>query len=363
MAGRSAGLSRSDHPAGGFDKRGFFAENAAFFLIRERRGTMAAWCIGIDLGGTFIKFGLLSEDRRLRGVFQLPTRRDGGADGIVAQIVSGVKQLMTCQELPEQDEVVAVGIGAPGPLKITEGTILAMPNIPGMENVPLRDRLSSQLNLPVVLENDANAGAYGEYLCGAGQGASDLVMLTLGTGVGSGIIVDGSILHGSHEIGGELGHMIIEPGGEPCGCGQRGCLERYCSATYLAERAVRMIRQEGRGGRLEDVLRRKGQIDAKDINEARKAGDELAEQLWDSEAYYLALACVNICRIFDPEKIVLAGGLTRAGEDLLRPLREHFARLHWTLTEPRTEIALASLGDNAGIIGAAGIGWRALRLP
>jgi len=335
-----------------------------FLLIRERRGIMAAWCIGIDLGGTFIKFGLLSEDRRLKGALELPTPRDGGADAIVAQIVSGARQLTACQDLPGANEIVGVGIGAPGPLKIAEGTIIAMPNIPGMENVPLRERLASELDLPVTLENDANVAAYGEYLCGAGRGVESLVMLTLGTGVGSGIIIGGEILHGAHEIGGELGHMIVEPDGEPCGCGQRGCLERYCSASHLSQRATRMIRHKGRrGGRLGEILRRKGEIDAKDINEARKAGDELAGRLWDSGAFYLALACVNICRILDPEKIVVSGGLSRAGEDLFGPLREHFARLHWKLTEPRTEIVPAALADNAGVVGAAGVAWRAHGLP
>jgi glucokinase len=211
-----------------------------------------------------------------------------------------------------------------------------------------------------VLENDANAAAYGEFLCGAGKGSKDMVLLTLGTGVGSGIIVGGRLLYGSHEIGGELGHIILVPGGELCGCGQRGCLERYCSATFMALLATRMIR-DGRDSSLKSLLESKGMIDTRDIKAAGKAGDPLAEEVWDRGTYYLALGCVNICRIFDPERIVFSGGLTKAGEDLMVPLTKHFAQLHWTLTPIRTELRIAELGNDAGVIGAAGVAWRAFR--
>ena len=317
---------------------------------------MAKWCIGIDLGGTFIKFGLLDDRMRPVGVFQLPTPIDRSSDGVVDQMVAGAKRLISEQNI-DSDDIVGVGIGSPGPLDLANGVVLAMPNIPGMDNAPLRDRVSEGLALPAVLENDANAAAYGEYLCGAGKGACDIVMLTLGTGVGGGIVIDGKVLHGSHGIGAELGHMIVQPGGERCGCGQEGCLERYCSATYLAEYAVRLVRDHGRDSALAGILNEKGSIDARDINEAHKAGDVLATELWDREAHYLALGCVSLCRIFDPDRIVLAGGLAKAGDDLLEPVREHFSRLDWKLTEPQTEIVIASLGNDAGVIGAAGVAW------
>ena len=259
------------------------------------------------------------------------------------------------------DDLAAVGIGAPGPLDLDKGTVIAMPNIPGMDGLQLRNRITDGLAGPCFLANDANAAAMGEYLCGAGKDVRDMVMLTLGTGVGSGIIIKGKLLLGAHKIGGEIGHMVIEPGGELCGCGQRGCTERYCSATYIARYVTGQIAEQGRESSLADILGEKGNIDARDINEARRAGDALAAEAWDRGAYYLALACVNICRIFDPDEIVLTGGMTRAGDDLMIPVREHFARLHWTLTEPLTEIVIADLGDDAGAIGAAGIAWQAFR--
>ena len=318
---------------------------------------MNRYCIGIDLGGTYTKFGLLDEQRRLSDTFQLPTPADRGADGVVGQMAAGARRLIDAAKA-NAGEVLAVGIGSPGPLSVSRGRIFAMPNIPGMEDVPLRDRISEALDLPAVLENDANAAAFGEYICGAGKGAGDMVMLTLGTGLGSGFILNGRILHGVHEIGGELGHLVVQPGGRQCACGQKGCLERYCSATYLAMYAQRRIEEGDEPTVLRDVLRDKGAIDAKDIADARRAGDKLANQAWDECAYYLAVGCVNVCRLFDPDEIVLAGGLTRAGDELLHPVVRHFHELHWHITEVKTEITLARLGTDAGIIGAAGVAWQ-----
>jgi glucokinase len=323
---------------------------------------MGTWCVGIDLGGTNTKFGLLDGEGRPGPTLGLPTPTDRGSDGVVDQIVAGTRQLLGQAGLTGT-QVRGVGIGAPGPLRIAEGVVVAMPNIPGMENCRLRDRVGEALHLPAVLENDANAAAYGEFIAGTGRATRDMVMLTLGTGVGSGIIVDGRILHGSHEMGGELGHTIIVPDGEPCNCGQRGCLERYCSATYLAERTARKVRSGQTATSLRALLDSQGALTARDIHQAVRAGDGLAKAAWEEGIYYLALGCVNICRIFDPQKIVLSGGMTLAGEDLMAPLREHVARLHWTITPLATELAVASLGADAGVIGAAGVAWQALRLP
>ena len=318
---------------------------------------MAKQCIGVDLGGTFIKFIAVDQLRRPGKPLQLPTPSNKGAEGVAAQIAAGVRQLVSTSGLGAAD-VLGVGIGSPGPLKISEGIVVATPNIPGMENAPLVKMVGERLGIPAALENDANAAALGEYLCGAGRGG-DMALLTLGTGVGSGIILDGRILHGRHELGAELGHMIIVPGGELCGCGQHGCLERYCSATYLAQRTMRRLEDPGCESSLKEVMRHKGSIDSKDIEDARRAGDKLAAEAWDECMNYLAIGCINICRTFDPDDIVLTGGMTKAGDDLMGPLMGHFRRLHWSITEPLTRISIARLGNDAGAIGAAAVAWQA----
>jgi len=320
---------------------------------------MAEYCIGVDLGGTFIKFGLLDGSNQVRGIFQLPTPCEAGPDAVVEQMVAGGRRLLEANNIDRRD-VLAAGIGAPGPLDITNGITLGMPNLPGFKDYPICARVSEGLAMPAVLENDANAAALGEYLCGAGRGAKSLVMLTLGTGIGSGIIVDGKVLHGAHEIGAELGHVIIEPNGEECGCGQKGCLERYCSATYMAQYAERLIRHQKRPSSLASLLEGGGGIGSRDIQEAAGRGDQLAGEVWDRAAYYLALGCVNICRILDPARIILGGGMANAGDTFLDPMKKHFEKLNWRLVENKTRFAFATLGNNAGVIGAAGVAAAAI---
>jgi len=314
---------------------------------------MAGFCVGIDLGGTFIKWALLDETMAIRGRLQAPTPVDDGPDGVIEAMAAGTERLLRQEGLSPGD-VAGVGIGSPGPLDLDAGVVIGMPNIPGFEMIPLRDRLAERLGLGVLLENDANAAALGEYLLGGGKGTRLMVLLTLGTGVGSGIVLDGRLLHGAHGIGAELGHTIVEPDGEPCGCGQRGCLERYASATYLARYARRLVEEAGRRSCLEQVIRRKGHIDALDVQDARRAGDEVAEAAWERAVRFLAIGCVNVCRVLDPDRIVLGGGMAKAGEDLMVPLRRHFREQHWRLSEPKTALALAELGNDAGVIGAAG---------
>ena len=318
---------------------------------------MAKYCVGIDLGGSFIKVGLLDENFNPGKVIELPTPQNGQSSAVVAQMVAGARQLMLQEKLTKAD-VIGVGIGSPGPLSISRGVIIATPNIPGIKNLPIRDMISAELGLPAVLENDANAAGYGEFVSGAGKGVRDMVLVTLGTGVGGGIVVDGRVLHGAHEVGAELGHMIVAPGGEQCNCGQKGCLERYSSATYMALRTQRLL-ETGQQSSLQAVLKAKGAITSKDINEARKAGDALAARCWDEAAYYLAIACVSVARMLDPDEIVLGGGMAKAGNDLLEPVQSHFQKLTWTVTGPLTKIALARLGNDAGFIGAAGVAWAA----
>jgi len=317
---------------------------------------MGKVCIGIDLGGTFIKFGLLDADRKASDIFQLPTPLEDGIEAVMDQMAAGALQAVEKAGLTKAD-VVGVGIGSPGPISMSKGIVYNSPNIPGMVNIPLKGRISEKLGLPCSLENDANAAGLGEFLCGAGRQCRDMVLLTLGTGVGGGLIVDGKVLHGAHEIGAELGHTLIVPDGRECGCGQRGCIEQYCSATFMSQHAAAALEKSDRVSSLRTVLAEAGKLTSKDINEHRNAGDAFAAEVWDEMCRYLAMGCVTYSRILDPDRIVLAGGMAAAGSDLLDPVVEHYRQLHWKMTEPRTEIALATLGNDAGVIGAAGVAW------
>ena len=315
---------------------------------------MAKVCIGIDLGGTYIKTAVLAADSSILRQCQSPTPGDGPG-AVVAVMARDASALVASAGLTMND-VVGIGVGSPGPLDLEKGLVIATPNIPGFDNYPLRDRLAAALGRPAVLENDANAAGLGEFLAGSGKGLSDMVLLTLGTGVGGGVVVNHHVVHGAHGIGAELGHMIVQPGGEECGCGQRGCLERYASATFLAQYAQREV-EKGRPSALTERLRQHGTLSSADVNELAKAGDELAGEVWGRAVYYLAIGCVSICRILDPDAIVFGGGMAAAGDDLIIPLKARFAELNWKLTESKTRLALASLGNQAGVIGAAGVAW------
>lgn len=318
---------------------------------------MAKVCVGIDLGGTFIKYALLDEKMSVVGSLQLPTPADAGPDGVIETMVSGAAELLAREGISAGD-VVGTGIGSPGPLDLAAGVVIGMPNIAGFVNIRLRDRIRDGLGVQAVLENDANVAALGEYLCGAGQGTDVMVLLTLGTGVGGGIVIAGQLTRGAHGIGAEAGHMIVESAGQLCPCGQRGCLEQYASASAMARYARRLIEQERCASSLAGLLAEKGDFDAADVHAARRAGDALAEKVWDRTVRYLAVGCVSITRLLDPDLIVLGGGLAKAGDDLLGPLRRHFSRLNWTIDKQKTSLALASLGNDAGVIGAAGAAWK-----
>ncbi|MEK7786066.1 MAG: ROK family protein, partial [Chloroflexota bacterium] len=243
------------------------------------------------------------------------------------------------------ERIVGIGLATPGPLDLDEGRIIRTANLPGWKDVPIRDTLRQKTGLPVTLENDGNAAAYGEYRCGAGRDGGDLVMLTLGTGVGAGVILNGRILHGHFDNAAELGHMIVVVDGLPCPCGQRGCLEQYASAHAIVHRVL-----------LADPNHKKDAavaIRAEDVAQAAANGDPLCERVWDETCLYLAIACVNIQHAFNPSKIVLGGGLSNAGALLLDRVNAHFRKHSWSLHADAPEIALAQLGPDAGVIGAA----------
>lgn len=321
---------------------------------------MASYFVGVDLGGTNIKAGLVDENAVVKNRFSVPTGIEQGPDKVVANITVAAERAIEEAGVSRKD-VAGIGIGSPGPMSHRQGLVINPGNLPGMKNVPLRDLVTKSTGIPSTLENDANAAAWGEFWAGAGKGVQDLVMFTLGTGVGGGVITEGKLLRGFFENAGELGHMLVQPGGRLCSCGQKGCLEAYSSAYFLARRAEEFIAQ-GRPSSLKSYVDRGEAIMAEHVDAAARAGDELARQVWDEACYFLAVACVIMQHVSNPQRVVMAGGLIAAGDALLQPIRKYFSELTWKLLDDGPEILFATLGNDAGFIGAAGCAWQAARI-
>lgn len=323
--------------------------------------------VGVDLGGTNIKAGVvdaqgvalkLKSDPE-RSSLSVPTQVSRGRDQVVKNIVAAAEQAIAATGVSRKD-VGGIGIGSPGPMSHRQGLVINPGNLPCLADTPLRDIVRDRTGIPVTLENDANAAAFGEFWAGAGRGEQDLVMWTLGTGVGGGVISEGKLIRGHFENGGELGHMIVQPGGRRCSCGQSGCLEAYSSAYNLARRAEECLAQ-GAQSTLVQVAAKGNELNSEDVATAAKAGDAVALKVWNEACYYLAVACVTMQHISNPKIIVMAGGLIAQKDFLLTPVRGYFRAMTWNLLKDFPEIKLATLGNDAGFIGAAGCAWDAHR--
>lgn len=307
---------------------------------------MSGPAIGVDLGGTKIAAGLVDLDGTLRTVETTHTPCDPG------QIPDAVAELVN--RLSAQQTVVSVGIGAAGFIDADRATVRFAPNIDWRDE-PLAERVSAQVDLPVVVDNDANAAAWGEFRFGAGSDVQDLLFITLGTGVGGGIVNAGALLRGAHGMGAEVGHLRVVPDGLECGCGQRGCIEQYGSGTALVREATR---HAGSGApeaaALAALARRDEGIDGRAVTALARDGDPLACRLLADVGRWTGEAIASLAAILDPAVIAVGGGVAEAGDLVMEPmvvaLSSHLtARAHRTVPELRR----ASLGTNAGIVGAA----------
>ena len=310
---------------------------------------MASNTIGIDVGGTKVLGGVVSASGEILATARRDTPREGGR--ALTQAIADV-----ANELGREFESEAIGVSAAGFISSDRKTILATPNIAGWNGVDLDHELTAILGKRIVLENDANAAAWGEFKFGAGRGRKDLMLLTLGTGVGGGLILGGSLFRGAFGIGAELGHIRIVPEGHLCGCGIRGCLEQYASGSALMRHTREAISASpdiarnllARGdGTLEGL---KGQH----ITEAARDGDPVALAAFNTMASYLGAGIASLCAVIDPSCIVLGGGVIDAGEIFLGPTREAAIRLiPFSGKHPYPEIIPAELGNNAGLVGVA----------
>jgi len=297
---------------------------------------------------------LLSADGDILLKDEQPTPVSEGEDGVIAKISDMVHQLLQQAGL-EKERVAGIGMGIPGPVDAENGIVRQAVNLHWKQPVNLREKLGRAAGLPVYVDNDANTAALGEMWRGAGQGARDLIAITLGTGVGGGVIVDGNIVHGVNGVGGEIGHITMEPTGGPrCNCGKTGCLETLASATAIIREGTRAA-QEGSSPVLAKALADHGSIQAKDVLDAAKAGDQAALAIVDQVTFYLGLALSHLANILDPSKIVVGGGVAYAGEFLFSRIRETFSRyVTFPYMVDTCQIVPATLGNDAGVIGA---GW------
>lgn len=308
--------------------------------------------VGIDLGGTNIKVGLFDQTIQILDQSSNRTEVEKGFYHVIGQMAEAVRSLCARNNVPIGD-LRGVGIGCPGPVDTKAGLVVVAPNFPGWRDLPVRDTLRKQLDgLPTTLENDANVAAYGEFRMGAGRGLNSLVMITLGTGIGGGIVLNKKIHRGETDTAGELGHVIVEVGGRGCGCGRHGCLEAYCSATGTVAR-FREALALGRQSVVPEPGRPLEEITAKDIFEAAANGDALAWETCDQTARYLAIGCDVITNIVDPDIIVFTGGMIAAGDLLMKPVEKYARELFFPRPNRHTRLALTRLGGDAGIIGAA----------
>lgn len=321
--------------------------------------------VGLDVGGTTMKAAVVDDAGQPAPSVSMDTLPERGQEAGLETMCETIRRAVAAAKLTMTD-ISAIGVATPGLMDIKAGLILDPPNLKPWKNVPVRDHIAKAFGKPTAYQNDANAAAYGEFWVGAGQAATSLVMFTLGTGVGGGIILGDTIVEGEHSHGGELGHLRIDlpDRGRLCGCGARGCLEAYASASAVTARA----REELAAWRGPTELKayqtaNDDELTAKVVFDLALAEDECAAKVVDDTAYFLALgACATIAAV-DPEMIVIGGGMTAAGEPFRAKIAEYIRRFGLPHPVKKVKVVFASLGSDAGFIGAAGCARLLLRQP
>lgn len=311
--------------------------------------------VGIDLGGTNIVAGVVDENYNIIHKASVKTNRPRPEKEIADDMAKVALQAIAEANLTV-DDVEWIGIGTPGIANSKDGIIEYSCNL-GFDNTPMVKYIQEHINKPVYVENDANAAAYGEYVAGAGKGHNSLVCITLGTGVGGGVVTDGKILTGFNFAGAELGHMVIEADGVQCSCGRKGCFEAYSSATGLIRMTKEAMEKDKDSSMWDLVRERNNKVSARISYDAMRMGDKSATEVVDKFTKYLATGLTNVINIFQPEVLCIGGGVCNEGDALLNPVKELVAEEVYTRNSPKnTEIVIAKLGNDAGIIGAAFLG-------
>jgi glucokinase len=313
------------------------------------------YIIGVDLGGTNIVVGTVAEDgSALHGLLSQPTPVEAGPGAVVAVIADMVRASLAQTRTalgPGNGEISGVGIGSPGPLDTRRGVVLMTPNL-GWRDMPLREAVSQAVDLPATLDNDANCATLGEWWRGAARGGRIVVGITIGTGIGGGIVIDGRIFHGASDVAGEIGHTTIDATGRRCKCGNEGCLEAYASGPAIARRAVEGIESGARTRLPEYVHGDLTAVTAQVVYQAAHDGDELAQDVVRETAQFLGLGIANIVNLLNPEIVVVCGGVTLAGDRLFAPLIREVKRRAFKPAVDICRVVPGGLPGTAGVFGA-----------
>ena len=315
----------------------------------ERPAPQASLFAAVDLGGTKILTAVADEQGAWRGEDRRPTEAARGPEAVLRRIVASLRAALTQAGAAEGD-LRALGVGAPGPIDIARGVLVHLPNLPGWRDVPLAAMLSAELGCPAILENDANAAALGEYAVGAGTGTRHMVYLTVSTGIGGGLVLDGRLYHGAQGTAGELGHMVLDEHGPPCGCGARGCLEALAAGPAIGRMGAEAIAR-GQASILAE-LTAAGHVTAEHVAAAAAAGDQAAAAVIARAGHYLGIGLSNIVNIFNPDAIVIGGGVAKIGPPLLDPALATMRARAFRLPAAHVRVVPAALGDRAVVAGA-----------
>ncbi len=310
---------------------------------------MNDWVVGIDLGGTKTALGLISPDNRVVARRRIATDSDKGPQDVVERIAQLVAELE--RETPGGQRVAALGICCPGPVDHVTGTLLTLVHLPGLSNTPLRQMLADRLSLPVRLEHDAKAAALGDFYYGTGQGRKSMVYIVIGTGAGAAIIIDGQLYYGESNSSGEAGHMTVDPDGEQCPCGSRGCLEVYTTGPWLARHYQRALEQAGQttGDSQQPIT---GEL----VTQLAAQGDPIASKIMARAGEALGIAVASMAMVLNIELYVIGGSVAKAGDLLIEPARQTVPRYSFRAVGSQVQIVASELGDDGPILGC---GWLA----
>lgn len=310
--------------------------------------------IGIDLGGTTTKFAILNHQGVIQEKWSIQTDISEKGSNIVPNIIKSINSKLKLLNL-NSDYILGIGMGSPGTVNRKDGIVKGAYNLNWKDSQDLKRPIERETKISFVVDNDANVAALGEKWVGAGNNKPNVVFITLGTGVGGGIISDGSLLHGAHDSAGEIGHITVEPDGYLCTCGKQGCLEQYASATGIVRMAYDLAEEYTGLSRLKDKIDDGQEVDSEIIFELAKADDKLALIVVDQFVYYLSFSLGIVANILNPSVIVLGGGVSKAGEFLVEKLKRKIKPLLLRTIRDITEIKIAELGNDAGVIGAASL--------